>query len=83
MAITKVSDQTRSAIDAQVFTATTTITFSNLTRGIYVGTTGNLSVKFTSDGSTVTITNAPVGYHPLQVEVINGDTTASDIVALF
>jgi len=83
MATTKVSDQTRSAIDAQVFVASTTVTFTSLTRAIYVGTTGNLSVKFDSAGSTVTITNAPVGYHPLQVEVINGDSTVADVVALF
>lgn len=83
MATTKVTEQTRSAVDAQTFSAGVTATFSNLTRAIYVGTTGNLSVKFTTAGSTVTITNAPVGYHPLQVEVLNGDTTASDVVALF
>ena len=33
--------------------------------------------------STVTLTDCANGYHPLQVEVINGNSTASDVVALF
>tara|TARA_S200002703_G_scaffold135429_1_gene124306 strand:- start:643 stop:891 length:249 start_codon:yes stop_codon:yes gene_type:complete len=82
MAETKVSDQTRSAIAAQTITASTTVTFTNLTRAIYVGTAGNLTVKF--DGTTtITLNNVANGYHPLQVEVINQSTTAGDVVALF
>ena len=81
MASTKVSDQARSAITGQVVTTTTT--FSNLTRAIYVGTSGNIPVTF-GDGVSVTITNAAPGYHPLQVEAIGGTgLTAGNIVALF
>jgi len=81
MASTKVSDQARSAITGQVVTTTTT--FSNLTRAIYVGTSGNIPVTF-GDGVSVTITNAAAGYHPLQVEAIGGTgLTAGNIVALF
>lgn len=83
MATTKVTNQPRSAVDAQTITASTTATLSSLTRAIYVGTAGNLSVKFSSGGSTVTFSNVSNGYHPLQVEVINGATTAGDVIALF
>ncbi len=83
MATTKVTNQPRSAIDAQTITASTTATLSSLTRAIYVGTAGNLSVKFTSGGSTVTFSNVSNGYHPLQVEVVNGTTTADGVIALF
>ena len=83
MATTKVSEQSRSAIEAQSITASTTATLSSLTRSVYVGTAGNLSVKFSSGGSTVTFTNVSNGYHPLQVEVINGTTTADGVIALF
>lgn len=81
MASTKVSDQARSAITGAVVTTTTT--FSNLTRAIYVGTAGNIPVTF-GDGVSVTITNAEAGYHPLQVGAIGGTgLTANNIVALF
>jgi hypothetical protein len=83
MAETKVTDQTRSAIDAQTITASTTTTFSDLTRCIYVGTAGDLGVKFSSSGSTVTFTNVANGYHPLQVEVVTQATTADGVIALF
>ncbi len=81
MSSTKVSEQTRSAVGGQSVTITTT--FANLTRAVYVGTAGNLSVVF-SDGSTVTINDAANGYHPLQLSGINGTgTTAGNVVALF
>jgi hypothetical protein len=81
MADTKAVNQARSAISGQVVTQTTT--FSELTRAIYIGNSGNIGIQF-ADGVSVTITNAAAGYHPLQVEVIKGDNlTASNIVALF
>lgn len=83
MATTKVSEQTRSAVEAQTITASTTATLSSLTRSIYVGNAGDLSVKFSTGGSTVTFKNVSNGYHPLQVEVINGGTTADNVIALF
>ena len=83
MATTKATDQSRSAIDAQTVTASTTTTFSNLTRCVYVGTAGDLGVKFSAAGSTITFTNVANGYHPLQVEVVTEATTAAGVIALF
>ena len=78
---TKVSDQSRSAISAVAVTATTT--FANLTRSIYVGTGGDLSIVF-DDGTDVVLPNAATGYHPVSVKQVNGTgTTATGIVALF
>ena len=77
---TKVTDQSRSAISAQV--VTTTATFANDTRAIYVGTPGDLAVRF-ADGVSVTLKSAS-GYNPVQVVGIDGEaTTADNIVALF
>ncbi len=81
MPSTKVSDQARSAISGQ--TVTTTTTFSNLTRAIYVGTQGDLPITF-GDGTSVTLANAAAGYHPVQVISVGGTgLTAENIVALF
>lgn len=51
------------------------------TRCIYVGTSGDLELTMI-DGSTATIKNAAVGYHPLRVKKVTSGTTASDIVGL-
>ena len=77
MATTKVKEQSRSAVEAQTITASTTATLSSLTRSIYVGTAGNLSVKFPSGGSTVT-------FWVFQMAITlkrrtNGATTAGDV----
>lgn len=57
------------------------------TRGLYIGTSGNLTVLMANDygGSfQVTFNNVPVGVFPVQVtRVVSGTTTASNIVALF
>ena len=53
---------------------------------LYVGTTGNLTVKMAGDTSRndVLIKSAAVGYHPLQVIRVKATgTTADDIVALW
>jgi hypothetical protein len=62
-----------------------------VTRGLYVGGTGNLTVKFadngdpTAAGGTVLISAVPVGaVLPIQVNCINStNTTATLIVALY
>lgn len=51
------------------------------TRGLYVGTSGDLIIK-DMNGTQTTIANAPVGYHPLRVTRVMAATTATDIVAL-
>jgi hypothetical protein len=53
---------------------------------LYVGTTGNLTLKMAGDTgrNSVKIKSAAVGYHPLQViRVAATGTTATDIVALW
>lgn len=52
------------------------------TRGIYVGTSGDLAVVM-YDGSEVIFVSAAVGYHPIRVtKVLSAGTTADDIVGL-
>jgi hypothetical protein len=51
--------------------------------GLYIGTTGNLSVK-DIDGTTVLFSTLPVGYAPIgPVRIMATNTTADDIVALY
>lgn len=60
------------------------VTVLPVTRGLYVGTTGNLNVVMAEDGATVLFSNVPVGFVPLQVtQVLSTSTTASTIVALW
>jgi hypothetical protein len=78
---TKVTNQTRPAVSG--LSVTGTVTFEHLTRAVYVGTAGDLPVTF-SDGSTVTLTNVQNGYHPLELQAIDGTgLTAGGVVALF
>lgn len=82
MADTKVSDQTRSLIAPT--SVTTTATFEDLTRSVYVGTAGDLVVREAIDGTALTIPDAPAGYHPIQIQQIDlTGTTATGIVAWF
>jgi hypothetical protein len=60
-------------------------TFTGVTRAIYIGTSGNLSVLFVGDSAPVTLSNLSSGFwHPMQVEkVLAAGTTATGIVAGF
>ena len=52
-------------------------------RGLYVGGTGDLSVRM-ADGETLTFVSVPVGIFPIQVDmVLSTSTTATNIIALF
>ena len=52
------------------------------TRGLYVGTGGNLAV--TMLGADITFANVPAGtLLPLQVQKVLASTTAASIVALY
>lgn len=54
------------------------------TRGLYIGTAGNVAVVFSYDPSrAVTLSNLAVGvWHPMSVlKVMSTNTTASNIVA--
>lgn len=54
-----------------------------ITRGLYVGTTGDVAVIM-ADGQTVTFTAVPVQILPVQVsKVLSTGTTASNILALY
>ncbi len=60
-----------------------TTLLAQLTRAIWVGTTGNLRMIL-KDGSDVTINSVPVGLHRFRaVRVMNTGTTASNLVGLF
>jgi hypothetical protein len=65
-------------------TPSDTTVFSPETRGIYVGTTGDLAVKV-QDGTSVLFKAVPAGaLLPISVvQVLDTDTTASTILALF
>ena len=53
------------------------------TRALYIGVTGNLTVKMADDENTLTFSNVPVGIFPIQViQVLSTGTTASSIIAL-
>lgn len=52
-----------------------------VTRALWVGTEGNLSVVL-PNGATIAMANVTVGWHPIRVaRVRSTGTTASDIVA--
>lgn len=61
------------------------IELTNLTRGLYVGTSGDIVVQFSddADAAPVTLKNLAAGvWHPLQVQkIIETGTTAADILA--
>ena len=54
------------------------------TRAVYIGVAGHLAVKTQKGavGATVTLTNLPVGWHPISVwRIMATGTTATGIVA--
>jgi hypothetical protein len=58
------------------------VTVIPTTRSLYIGTTGNLTVRM-ADGMTALFTTVPVGIFPIQVDMVfSTGTTAATIVAL-
>jgi hypothetical protein len=56
---------------------------ATVTRSIYIGSSGNVSVILAGDSSAVTFSNMAVGYHPLRVKRLRSTgTTAGSIVGL-
>ncbi len=53
------------------------------TRGLYIGTTGDISVVMAEKQNTVVFTTVPVGVLPVQVTKVLAATTAGNIVALW
>ncbi len=57
-------------------------TVIDITRALYIGTTGDLAVRM-ADGNTITFKTVPVGLLPIQVDkVLSTGTTAAEIIAL-
>lgn len=61
--------------------------FPRITRGVYVGVTGNLTVQFAgdADAAPVTLMNLTAGlWHPMQIQkIISATTTATGILVGF
>jgi hypothetical protein len=78
------ADATVSARRAVEVVTSNTVTYTEPTRGVYIGTTGNLKVDMVS-GGTVTFVSVPAGsLLPVQVERIYATgTTATNIIALY
>lgn len=54
------------------------------TRALYVGVSGNITVRMAGDGNSVLFANVPVGILPVQVDMVKSTgTAASSIVALY
>lgn len=60
---------------------------ARITRGVYVGATGNLTVQFAgdADAATVTLTGLAAGvWHPMQIQkIVSATTTATGILVGF
>lgn len=53
------------------------------TRAIYVGVTGNITVRMAS-GNSVLYSNVPVGVLPIQVDMVKSTgTTATTMIAMY
>lgn len=60
------------------------VTILPTTRGLYVGVSGNLTVRMAEDDNLQLFSNVPVGIFPVQVtQVMATATTATNIVALW
>ena len=71
-----------SAYDAVAITPSDA-TIIPVTRGVYVGVTGNVAVRMAS-GNSVTFTAAAVGEHLWQVDMVKSTgTTATTMLALY
>lgn len=54
------------------------------TRSIYVGVTGNITVRMADGQDTVLFSNVPVGVFPIQVDKVYATgTTATNMLALY
>lgn len=77
------SDQTVSAYHAEAVTKSDT-TVLKTTKGLYVGTTGNVVVTMNSGATPITFTAVPAGaILPIQVTKVLAATSASNILALY
>lgn len=60
------------------------VTILPTTRGLYIGTGGDVAVVMADGGSAVTFSSVLAGFMPVQVtKVMSTNTTASNILALW
>lgn len=78
------TEQTRPAANAGAVTPSDSTLLSGV-RSLYVGTSGDVAVKFPGNATAVVFSNVPDGaVLPVQVvQVMSTSTTASNIVALY
>ena len=68
---------------SETVTPSDTVDLSYITRGLYVGTTGDISVEMVDTGTQIYL-NVPVGMLSISVTRVNStSTTAADIVAVW
>jgi len=78
----RTANATVSAHGAESVTPSDSTVFP-ICRAVYVGGTGNLSVRM-ADGQTVVFNSVAVGIFPIQVDqVLSTNTTATNIIALY
>ena len=69
------------AANGHAITPDDNLDLENVTRFIYVGSTGDISIILANDDAPITIPAAPAGYHPLRIKrVLATGTTATGIV---
>jgi len=79
----RTADSTAPAHGAVVITPSDVTEFP-ITRSIYVGATGNITVQMADGQDTFVFTAVPVGVLPIQVsKVYSTGTTAGSLVALY
>ena len=59
------------------------VTVLSPTRELWIGVTGNLTLRMAGDGATVQFLNVPVGRFPIQCTQVRAATTAGSIVAVW
>jgi len=83
MAAYRSADSTAPAHGAVVITPSDVTTFP-VTRALYVGTAGNITVRMADGQDSIQFTNVPVGVLAVQVDkVYSTGTGASGIIALY
>jgi hypothetical protein len=70
------------AVSGFTVTPSDTTVFDPPTRGLWVGVTGNIAVRF-ADGTSVTLSNVPVGLYPFALDMVKStSTTATTMIGL-
>ncbi len=80
-ALQEVTASIKSAAVVDISSADATL--NRITRGLYVGVSGDVVVVFCEDNASVTLTGLAAGmWHPMQIQkVVKIGTTATGIVA--